>query len=287
MPFSEFGRPNADLNIRLDKTALQAGDELKARVELVPKEDFHVRLGKVELVCVETNVQTVRSQYGVSYHKKTHTRSIAEEAFMENRIVRRLAGASTDVRFVLPPDALPTLEGTAVNKIQPGITWEVRASLDVTRARDMRQIQEVTVVRTPAPDDTPPRPVVSEERHRQCALTLDLSRSEARSGDRLDGSLRAVMLEDVDAAEVRVEMVRVEKFGNEAQDHSIDKVSLGRDATLQSGQTREWRFQLDVGHVGVPSLKTDKSSVTWLVKGILDRRMRRDLRVEQEISVDF
>ena len=82
-------------------------------------------------------------------------------------------------------------------------------------------------------------------------------------------------------------MVRVEKFGNEAQDHSIDKVSLGRDATLQSGQTREWRFQLDVGHVGVPSLKTDKSSVTWLVKGILDRRMRRDLRVEQEISVDF
>ena len=175
MPFSEFGRPKADLNIRLDKTALQAGDELKARVELVPKEDFHVRLGKVELVCVETNVQTVRSQYGMSYHKKTHTRSIAEEAFMENRIVRRLAGASTDVRFVLPPDALPTLEGTAVNKIQPGITWEVRASLDVTRARDMRQIQEVTVVRTPAPDDTPPRPVVSEERHRQCALTLDLS----------------------------------------------------------------------------------------------------------------
>ena len=36
MPFSEFGRPKADLNIRLDKTALQAGDELKARVELVP-----------------------------------------------------------------------------------------------------------------------------------------------------------------------------------------------------------------------------------------------------------
>ncbi len=287
MPFSEFGRPKADLNIRLDKTALQAGDELKARVELVPKEDFHVRLGKVELVCVETNVQTVRSQYGVSYHKKIHTRSVAEETFMENRIVRRLAGASTDVRFVLPPDALPTLEGTAVKKIQPCIAWEIRASLDVTRARDMRQSQEFEVARPLTNEDAPPGPVVAKSEHRQCVLTLDISRSEARSGDRLDGSLRAEMLEEVSASEVRVELVRVEKFGNEAQDHSIDTVSLEQDATLQSGQTGKWRFQLDVGQVGVPSLKTENSSVKWLVKGILDLRMRRDLRVEQEISVGF
>ena len=84
-----------------------------------------------------------------------------------------------------------------------------------------------------------------------------------------------------------MELVRVEKFGNESQDHSVDVVTLERDPTLQSGQTREWPFQLDIGQVGVPSLTTEKSSVRWLVKGILDRRMRRDLRVEQEINVDF
>ena len=67
----------------------------------------------------------------------------------------------------------------------------------------------------------------------------------------------------------------------------MDVVTLERDPTLQSGQTREWPFQLDIGQVGVPSLTTEKSSVRWLVKGILDRRMRRDLRVEQEINVDF
>ena len=98
---------------------------------------------------------------------------------------------------------------------------------------------------------------------------------------------RAEMLEDVDASEVRVELVRIEKFGNESQDHRVDVVTLERDETLKSGETREWAFQLDVGHIAVPTLETEKSSVKWLVKGILDRRRRRDLRVEQEISVDF
>ena len=95
------------------------------------------------------------------------------------------------------------------------------------------------------------------------------------------------MLDEVTTSEVRVELVRVEKFGNESQDHTVDVVTLERDETLRSGQPREWDFQLDVGHVTVPSLKTEKSSVRWLVKGILDRKMRRDLRVEQEINVDF
>ena len=287
MPFSEFGRPKADLNIQISETTLHPGDEFEARVKLVPREDFHVRLGKVELVCLETCVQTTRSQYGVHYSKRTHTERLAEETIMEDRIIRRWGGISTDVRLALPPDALPTLSGTPVEKVQPGIAWAVTAFLDVTKARDMRQSEEFTVVRLPELDASQPNPTVAESRHRQSALTLSLSRSDARSGDRVDGTLRAEMLEDVDASEVRVELVRVEKFGNESQDHRVDVVTPERDETLKSGETREWDFQLDVGHVAVPSLETEKSSVRWLVKGTLDRRMRRDLRVEQEISVDF
>ena len=95
------------------------------------------------------------------------------------------------------------------------------------------------------------------------------------------------MLEDVTASEIRVELVRVEKFGNAGGDHTVDSVTLERDLSLQSGRTREWRFRLDVGRVGVPSLKTEKSSVRWLVKGVLSRSLRFDPRVEQEITVDF
>ena len=287
MPFSQFGRPKADLNVRVSRDSVRPGEELEVRVEFLPKEDFHVRLGKVKLVRVETCVQITRSQYGTHYSKKTHTTSLAEETLMEDQIVRRVSGHRRDFRFVLPPDALPTMNGTVVQKIEPGIGWEVRASLDVSRARDMSGSQAFVVDRTPAFNDSPPQPVVEEASHRQCALTLDLSRCAARSGDRIEGSLRAEMIEDLDTAGVRVELVRKEKFGNEAQDHVVDRADLERDARLESGEAREWRFSLDIGQVSIPSLETEKSSVTWLVKGILDRNLRRDLRVEREISVDF
>ena len=287
MPFSEFGRPKADLSIRVSRNTLELGDELEARVDLLPREDFHVRLGKVELVRLETYVQTVRHQYGVSYHKRTHAGTVAEETIMEDQIVRRLGGVSSNVRFVLPQDAIPTLNGTIVQKIQPGIAWEVRVSLDVTRARDMRQGQELTIVRTPVSDDPSPRPAAAAASHRQCNLTLDLCHSGVGSGDRMNGVLRVEMLDNVEASGVRVELVRTEKFGNEGQDHIVDKAILEPEATLQSGDSHEWRFTLDVGQVNVPSLTAEKSAVTWLVKGILDRRLRRDLRVEREISVGF
>ena len=287
MPFSEFGRPKADFNIRMSGDTLEPGDELAARVALLPREDFHVRMGKVELVRLETYIQTVRHQYGVSYHKRTHPSVVASEIFMENQVVRRLGGSSENASFVLPQDAIPTLSGSVFQKIQPGIAWEIRALLDVTRARDMRHSQELTVARPPVSDDPPPSPVATEVGHRQCNLTLDMSRSEARSGDRMDGVLRIEMLDNVEAAEVRVELVRIEKFGNEGQDHVVDKAVFERDVTLPSGDSHEWRFDLDIGQVKVPSLEAEKSSVTWLVKGILDRRMRRDLRVEQEIRVGF
>ena len=62
---------------------------------------------------------------------------------------------------------------------------------------------------------------------------------------------------------------------------------LEPEASLPAGEIREWSFRLNVGKVSAPTLKTDKSSVRWLVKGVLSRRMRRDLRVEREIDVDF
>ena len=287
MPFSEFGRPKADMTIRLDKDSLRPGEELEARVEIMPREDFHVRLGKVELVRVETCVQITRSQYGTHYSRKTRDTRLGEETLMENQTVRRMGGQRTDVRFVLPPDSVPTLNGAVVQKIEPGIAYEVRASLDVARARDMSESQAFSVARIPPTDEVQPIPTVEEEAHRQCSLALDLSRGQARSGDRIEGSLRADMLEDVDAEGVRVELVRVEKFGNESQDHVVDSAIFGRDEPLRSGESHEWRFSLDVGQVGVPSLETEHVSVKWLVKGILDRNLRRDLRVEREIGVEF
>ena len=284
---SRFRRPDADLSIHVDKNELQPGEELEARVVLVPKSDFHVRHGMIELVCTETYVQKTSSQYGTYYNRKTATLYSVGETFLNDATVRNGVPHLTDVRLAVPADAMPTMSGTKVSHVQPGITWGVTAFLDVAGARDIRCSQPVTVLSPSAPDDVRSRPAVAQTKYEQCALTLTVSSGEARSGDTLDGDLRAEMLQDVTAEEIKVALVRSEKFGNVEKNRTVDEVTFERDVSLRPGHLREWQFKLDVGEVDVPSLKTEKSSVRWLVKAWLTRNMRRDLRIEQEIRVDM
>ena len=284
---SRFRRPQADLSIHVDKTELHPGEELETRVVLLPESDFHVRQGTVALVCTENYVQKTSSQYGTHYSRKRQTLYNMEERFLDDVTVRNGVPHSTDVRLAVPPDALPTMNGIKVSHVEPGITWEVTAFIDVAGAKDIRSNQPVTVRSSPVSDDVRSRPVVAQSRHEQCAMTLTVSSDTARSGDTLDGDLRAEMLKDLAAEEVRVALVRSEKFGNEEKNRTVDEVTFERDVSLRSGQLREWRFKLDVGRVDVPTLNTEKSSVRWLVGAWLTRNMRRDLRIEQEIRVDI
>ena len=284
---SRFRRPQADLSIHVDKMELLPGEELEARVVLLPESDFHVRQGTIAIVCTENYVQKTSSQYGTHYSWKRQTLYNMEESFLNDVTVRNGVPHSTDVRLAVPPDALPTMNGIKVSHVEPGIAWEITAFLDVAGARDIRYSQPVSVSSPPAVDDVRTRPVVAQTKHEQCALTLTVSNGDARSGDILEGDLRAEMLQDVTAEEVRVALVRSEKFGNEQKNRTVDEVTFEREVSLRSGQLREWRFKLDVGQVDVPSLNTEKSSVRWLVKAWLTRNMRRDLRIEQEIRVDI
>ena len=229
---SLFRRPGADLQIDVDKTVVQVGDEVRARVTLVPKQDVDVRQGKVELICTETYVQMTSSQYGQHYHRRARTLSREGGSFMEGGTVRAGLPYYGDVTLAVPADALPTLTGVSVNKIDPGISWAVAASLDVAKSRDIQHSQEVTVVRPPGPGDSSPRPAFAESRHGQCVLTLELSSGDARSGDRLAGSLRAEMLQDVGVSEVRAELVRIEKFGKVQQDHTMDSAVLEPEGSV-------------------------------------------------------
>ena len=284
---SRFRRPEADLNIQVDTAELLPGEELEARVALVPGSDFHIRQGTIALVCTENYVQKTSTQHGTYYSRKKEILFNAVEEFLNDTTVRNGVPRSTDVRLAVPADALPSLSGIKVSHVEPGITWEVTAFLDVAGARDLRCSQPVSVLSPPAPDDARSRPVVTQTKHEQCTLTLTVSDGETRSGEILDGDLRAEMLQDVTAEEVRVALVRAEKFGNEGKNKTVDEVTFERDVSLRPGHMREWRFKLDVGQVDVPSLKTEKSSVRWLVKAWLTRNMRRDLRIEQEITVDI
>ena len=119
---SRFRRPEADLSIYIDETELHPSEELEARVTLVPKSDFRVRHGTLELICTETYVQKTSSQYGTYYNRKTATLYSVEETFLSDANVRNGVPHLTDVRLAVPADAMPTMSGTKVSHVQPGIT---------------------------------------------------------------------------------------------------------------------------------------------------------------------
>ncbi len=284
---SIFLRPKADLRVEMDKVSAAPGEEVAARVTLSSDADFEIRGGTVALVCVETYIQKMSNQYGVSYQKQTNILSSQEESFSGSGAIRQGAQYSTEVAFQLPPDALPTLHGTVVQKIEPGITWHVSASMDVVKARNLSTSREIAVP-AQSPPATPPSPSIAEAQHNQGVLTLRLNSAQARSGDTLEGRFSARMTSEESVQEIRVDLVRVEKFGNEENEHPIDSVTLSPAATLKpdvdSQDALDWGFQLNMGSVELPSLKTEKSSVRWLVKGVLSRPLRTDLRVEQELT---
>ncbi len=288
---SGFRRPAADFGVELSETTLRPGDELKVRVSLVPRDGFQVRRGRVEILCVESYVDRVdnvrTSQYGSGTRaiKLTSMLDRYEKVFMDDSRVRRGLPRYFDVDWTIPSDAVPSAVGVGIGAADVGIDWAVRTSLDVAGARDFNDAQEINVVTSPVNGDGAADPIVAREKDDQCALTLTLAEGVARSWETIEGTLRAEISQDVNLSEVRAELIRMEAFGYAGEDYYVDTMSLDTDLELRRGETREWRFQLKTGEVHAPSLRTDNSVVTWLVKCVLARRMRFDTFIEQEIRV--
>lgn len=289
---SGFLRPEADFRVELSETTLQPGDELKVRVSLVPKEDFQARRGKVEIVCEESFIDDLRttqvvttSGSGTRRYKGTRVLSRYEKVFMGGSAMRRGLSFSFDVDWAVPLSAQPTANGVRVDSIDVGITWTVTTSVDVADAGNFQDAQEITVVAPRAIGNAPSSPRVARNTDDRCALTLTLPGRNVRSWDTVDGSLRAEISQDMRVSEVRAELIRVEAFGQAGKDYREDLVKVDGGLALRRGETRDWRFQLKTGEVHAPSLRTDNSVVTWLVKCVLARRMRFDARIEQEIWV--
>ena len=291
---SGFRRPAADFRVELSRTTLQPGDGLNVRVSLTPREDFHVRRGRVEIECVETYVDDIRTSQAVTTsgsstrrYKGTSVLSRYEKVFTEAGAIRRGLSYSFDVDWTVPLNAQPTAKGVSVDSIDVGIAWVVTTSVDVADAGDFNDVQEITVVAPRAIGNKPTSPLVAQNTDDRCALTLTLPTGFARSEETIEGSLRAEILQDMRLSEIRAELIRVEAFGLfVGKDYREDLVKVDGSLSLRRGETREWRFQLNTGQVDAPSLRTDNSSVQWLVKCVLARRLRFDARIEREIWVD-
>ena len=286
-----FRQPAADFRVELSETTLRPGDELRVRMSLIPRDGFQVRRGTVVIECVESYVElshgmnTGRYSTGTQRLKGTRILYRHEEVIIDDGRMRRGLPFYADFDWVVPSDALPTVIGESRDVFDVGIVWTVTTSLDVAGARDFNDRQQLTLGSLRTAMNEEPEPIVREMADDECKMTLTIASGEYSGWEEVEGTLRVEILQDMDVSEVRAELVRIESFGYDGDDFLAGRVRLEGAAELQRDETREWRFQLETGEVYASTVSTDYSSVTWLVRCVLARRMRLDTRIEQEIRV--
>ena len=288
---SRFRQPAADFRVELSESAVRPGDELRVRVSLNPRDGFQVRRGTVVIECVESYVEFSPSmntgRYGTGRQRLKGSRILYrhEEVIIDDGRMRRGLPFYADFDWTVPSDAVPTVTGESRDVFEVGIAWTVTTALDVAGARDFNDRQQLTIGSARTAQDEEPEPSVREMADDECKLTLTLASGTYSGWEEVEGSLRAEMLQDMDVSEVRAELVRIESFGYDGDEFLAGRVRLEGDTKLRQGRVREWHLRLETGEVYAPTVSTDYSSVTWLVRGVLARRMRLDTRIEQEIRV--
>ena len=274
-----FG-PKADLQISLDRDTVLPGETVEATIRVLGgRKDLEIQEGRLELVY--ENEYTYRHSTG----RYTTTTTTTDRAVTDSRRFLEAGHVGADTPYgatasVMVPDTpVPTAEGK-ITKVR----WKVVATLARPHARDVDgEAALVVLSRAGAALDAP-----EVETRGDVELSFRLDRDHFGPGDVVGGVLVATPLQACEASEFRVELVRHEDVPrNQGNTEDVEEGSaiLEREVRLSLGAPREWPFQLQLPAVVVPCLRTEHSRVTWLLKGIGSRRLRRDYRITQPIDV--
>jgi hypothetical protein len=277
-------QPKADVQIALDRASALPGETVDATIRVLGgRKDLEIQEGRLELVYENEYKYRHRAGYGDSRHTattKTTDRSVADShRFLEAGAIAADTPFEATASLTIPAGAPPSGEGE-ITKVR----WKVVATFARPRARDVHGEASLTILSPPV--ETLDAPEV--ETRGDVELSFRLDREHFGPGDTVQGTLVATPLQACEANDVRVELVRHENvprnLGN-TEDVKEAEAMLESDVRLSLGAPREWPFQFQLPAVVVPCLKTEHSSVTWLLKGIGSRRMRRDYRITQPIDV--
>ena len=283
-----FGK-RAEMQVGVDRAACRPGETVTATITVHAKRDFEIEEGRAELVYeneyrYRTRVHT--SKGGSSTQTRTDTQKIvhATQQFHEGGSLPSGTSNQYTVSFRLPEDAIPTCDGE-ITKVR----WRVEAILGVERSLDPDQHAPFAVLsaRDLYADLAQRAPDV--DNHGDCELDLRLQGGRhVRPGDTLRGTLVVAPHEELDPKEIRIELVRHEHVPRD-QGNTESKVEakavLGGGSALTARIPREFPFELVVPEGASPCVQTDNSTLRWLLRGVVARRMRSDYNISVDLNV--
>ncbi len=267
------------------------GETVHARVTLASEKEVKVREGRIALVYQE--------EYQYKHHHRStdshgHSRTTVATAWAtdEREVNRQIflgetslpAGAQNTYEFDLPipANAAPSAQAEIVH-----VKWIVKATLDRKMAGDFEDQVELPVFTRIS--GTSPQSImagVSNEPD-EADLVFSLPAKEWAMGETIAGWLQINPKKAFDVTEVRVELVRRERvprdLGNEHETSMPVKLSGG--TRLEPGQNLSLPFNIAIPSPVPATFNTPNSTLGWMLKGILARRLRKDTTAEAEIII--
>jgi hypothetical protein len=267
------------------------GETVHARVTLVSEKEVKIREGRIALVYQE------EYQYKHRHHSRDshgHSRTTVATAWAtdEREANRQVflgetslpAGTQKTYEFDLPipTNAAPSAQAEIVH-----IKWMVKATLDRKMAGDIEDKVDLPVfIGASSTSAQPVEAGVSNEPD-EADLIFSLSGKEWVMGETIAGWLQISPKKEFDVTEIRVELVRREivprDLGNEHETSMPVKLSDGTH--LMPGQNLSLPFNIAIPSPVPATFSTPNSTLDWMLKGILARRLRKDTIVEEKIII--
>jgi sporulation-control protein spo0M len=288
--FLKGGKVN--LNVAIDRASgiYFPGDTVNTRISLSSDKEFKFQEGRVALLYQE------KYQYRTIHHRtdsqghhhtedvlrwQTNDQELARHVFLRETTLSQ--GSAQDFEFAaqIPVSAPPTYPGNIIQ-----VRWLVKATLDRKLINDINVETPLVVLASPTGTQTPGQFGLSNEPG-EARLILELPGTEWVAGETIEGILLVSPQKNFDATEVRVELEQTEwvPYDRGNQKVSVIELKLAGKTKFSAGETLRFPFQIQIPQPCSPSGSSQNWSVTWKLKGILARLLRKDTAVEQEIKV--
>lgn len=279
-------KSKAELEVHTSETCLP-GASLPVEIVVCLQEELKPRQVRLELVGQETYYEH-QTYPGTKGRPETRTvrkvntfASIPHVALEQPSLVPGVE-ASREVSIQIPFDAPPSCRGEVVD-----VRWILKATLDVPGRLDQVREVPLQVMRTAPINGRPDgagKSLPAQKSFDDCTLELEvpglLSAKETVRGRLLVKALRAFQVRGI-----RVEVVRLEDAGAQNAENVTARQDLSGSLSLNPMESPSFAFSMPLPETVAPTMASPHSSLRWQVRAVLDRRLRTDFNVQQDVFI--
>jgi hypothetical protein len=281
---SWFRRPTAEIEIETTGGSSRPGGTIDVQVTIRSNSGEKIKTGQVELACTEQSWQ--KESASDSGQGRLQSNQVLPkplvQSFIADSEVKSGEPLARYARFQVPTDAPPTVHGAITQ-----VSWEVTANVEFDTGKTVTKSREVTVLTPPvAVPSRSAADLTEEATFSGCTLAMVLVNDVVGAGGYLEGELRTRMNVTDQAKDIRMELISIETAGDRQTESIRERLSLESNVQLTVNRPYVWAFSLPVPERTLPTVKIGKTSVSWLLKAVVETDQGAEAyHLEREVQI--